>query len=73
MSFARIIEGSVRQRGIVLAVWAAIVATAVASLDKLSIDAVPDVTNTQVSVLTSAPACRRWRSRSTSPRRSRWR
>ena len=29
--------------------------TALASIGRLSIDAVPDVTNTQVSVLTSAP------------------
>jgi len=55
MSFARIVEGSVRQRWLVLVVWAAVVGTAVASLDNLSVDAVPDVTNTQVSVMTSAP------------------
>ena len=47
---------SVRRRGVVLAVWAAILAARRCSRSrKLSVDAVPDVTNTQVSVLTSAP------------------
>jgi cobalt-zinc-cadmium resistance protein CzcA len=55
MSFARIIEASVRQRGLVLAAWGAILLAAIGALGKMSIDAVPDVTNTQVSVLTSAP------------------
>jgi cobalt-zinc-cadmium resistance protein CzcA len=55
MIFARIVEGSVRHRGLVLASWAAVVAAALASIPRLSIDAVPDVTNTQVSVLSSAP------------------
>jgi cobalt-zinc-cadmium resistance protein CzcA len=51
----RIVELSVQRRGVVLAVWAAILALALASMSRLSIDAVPDVTNPQVSVLTSAP------------------
>ena len=55
MSLGRIVEFSVRRRGVVLALWAAIFAAALASLPRLSIDAVPDVTNTQVSILTSAP------------------
>jgi heavy metal efflux system protein len=55
MSLARIVEISVRRRGVVLAVWAAIFAAALASIPRLSIDAVPDVTNTQVAILTGAP------------------
>lgn len=51
----RIVELSVQRRGMVLIVWAAIFAGALASIPKLSVDAVPDVTNVQVSVLTSAP------------------
>jgi len=55
MSLGDIVRGSVRRRGVVLAIWAAVLAVALLSLSHLSIDAVPDVTNTQVSVLTSAP------------------
>ncbi len=55
MSLARIVEFSVRRRGVVLAIWAAILGVSLLSIPKLSIDAVPDVTNTQVSILTSAP------------------
>src|SRR4051812_33611443 len=55
MSLARIVEISVRRRGVVLAIWAAIFAAALASIPRLSIDAVPDVTNTQVAILTGAP------------------
>ena len=51
----RIVEGSVRRRGVVLVVWALVAVAAVFAMRQLSIDAVPDVTNTQVSVLTSAP------------------
>jgi cobalt-zinc-cadmium resistance protein CzcA len=51
----RIVEFSVQRRGMVLIVWAAIFAGALASIPKLSVDAVPDVTNVQVSVLTSSP------------------
>jgi len=50
-----LVSFSVRRRGVVLVVWGAVLITAVAAVGKLSIDAVPDVTNTQVSVLTSAP------------------
>ena len=39
----------------VLAIWVAVFAVALMSVKQLSIDAVPDVTNTQVSILTSAP------------------
>src|SRR4051812_49894054 len=51
----RIVELSVQRRGLVLVAWAAILVTALLSIPKLSVDAVPDVTNTQVSILTSAP------------------
>ena len=50
-----IVELSVRRRGVVLVVWAPGPVAAGLAARKLSIDAVPDVTNTQVSVLTSAP------------------
>jgi cobalt-zinc-cadmium resistance protein CzcA len=52
---ARIVALAVRRRGVILAIWAAILVAALASVRELSIDAVPDVTNTQVSILTSAP------------------
>ena len=51
----RIVALSVRRSGVVLVVWALVARAAVVAMRKLSIDAVPDVTNTQVSVLTSAP------------------
>jgi heavy metal efflux system protein len=51
----RIVELSVRRRGVVLVVWALVALGAGLAVRRLSIDAVPDVTNTQVSVLTSAP------------------
>ena len=51
----RIVELAVKRRGLVLAAWAAILGTALVSLSKLSVDAVPDVSNVQVSILTSAP------------------
>jgi cobalt-zinc-cadmium resistance protein CzcA len=51
----KIVELSVQRRGLVLVGWAAILAVALASISSLSVDAVPDVTNVQVSVLTSAP------------------
>jgi heavy metal efflux system protein len=50
-----LVEFSVRRRGVVLVVWAIIAAIAGFAIKKLSIDAVPDVTNTQVAILTSAP------------------
>ncbi len=51
----RIVAFSVRRSGVVLVVWGVLALAAVGAARKLSIDAVPDVTNTQVSVLTSAP------------------
>ena len=50
-----IVEFSVRRRGVVAVVWLLIAVAAGFALRRLSIDAVPDVTNTQVAVLTSAP------------------
>jgi cobalt-zinc-cadmium resistance protein CzcA len=55
MSLAGIVEIAVRRRGVVLAIWGAVFLFALSSIRDLSIDAVPDVTNTQVSILTSAP------------------
>ena len=51
----KIVEISEARRGLVLAAWIAILGVALVSLPKLSVDAVPDVSNVQVSVLTSAP------------------
>jgi len=51
----RLVDFSVRRRGLVLVLWGMIAAASWWALGKLSIDAVPDVTNVQVSVLTSAP------------------
>jgi cobalt-zinc-cadmium resistance protein CzcA len=45
----------VRRRGTVLVVWLSLAVVALLAVKRLSIDAVPDVTNTQVGILTSAP------------------
>lgn len=50
-----IVRASVRQRGLVLGVWLASFLLAFATKSRLAIDAIPDVTNTQVNVITSAP------------------
>src|SRR5882672_11931094 len=50
-----IVAFSVKRRGVVLAVWVILAAISGLLLRRLSIDAVPDVTNTQVAILTSAP------------------
>jgi cobalt-zinc-cadmium resistance protein CzcA len=55
MSLAGIVSFSVRRRGVVLVVWLLVAAAAALGLKKLSVDAVPDVTNTQVLILTTAP------------------
>jgi len=52
---AKLVELSVQRRGVVLAVWGAVLVVALLSTRRLSIDAVPDVTSPQVSVLTGAP------------------
>ncbi|HEY7373139.1 MAG TPA: CusA/CzcA family heavy metal efflux RND transporter, partial [Polyangia bacterium] len=54
MNLGRIVDLAVRRRGVVLSIWAAVFVFALMSVRRLSIDAVPDVTNTQVSILTSA-------------------
>jgi heavy metal efflux system protein len=50
-----LVEFSVRRRGVVLVIWALVAAASGMALKNMSVDAVPDVTNTQVSILTSAP------------------
>ena len=51
-----IVEWSLRNRIIILGVTLLFVALGVHSALKLPIDAVPDVTNVQVQVITAAPA-----------------
>ena len=51
-----IIRLSIKQRLLVLLLMACLVLAGIFSLKKLPIDAVPDVTNVQVQVLTSAPS-----------------
>jgi cobalt-zinc-cadmium resistance protein CzcA len=55
MILERIVDFAVRRRGIVLVVWSAVLVGALVAVRHMSIDAVPDVTSPQVSVLTSAP------------------
>ncbi|HET6346905.1 MAG TPA: efflux RND transporter permease subunit, partial [Myxococcota bacterium] len=45
-----------RRRGVVVVVWLAILALAAIAIPKLGIDAIPDVTPVQVSIITSSPA-----------------
>jgi len=51
-----LIDFSLNNRLLVLAAWLLVVVAGIRSLGQLPIDAVPDVTNVQVQVLTSAPA-----------------
>ena len=51
----KLVDVSVRNRGLVLALWGMIALGGWWALGKLSIDAVPDTSNVQVSVLTTAP------------------
>jgi cobalt-zinc-cadmium resistance protein CzcA len=51
----RIIDVSLDNRFMVIAAWLMVVGVGVGSLGKLPIDAVPDVTNVQVQVLTNSP------------------
>jgi cobalt-zinc-cadmium resistance protein CzcA len=51
----RIVTYAVRRRAFVLGITAAVVALAGVTLRHLPIDAVPDVTNVQVGILTTAP------------------
>ncbi|MGH7519439.1 MAG: efflux RND transporter permease subunit [Gemmatimonadales bacterium] len=52
----RVLEWSLRNRFLVLALTGVLVLGGVAAMRQLPIDAVPDVTNVQVQVLTTAPA-----------------
>jgi cobalt-zinc-cadmium resistance protein CzcA len=52
---SRLVYFCVRRRGVVLVLSAAIAILSFIAVRHLSIDAVPDVTNIQVSILTSAP------------------
>ncbi|MDR3638594.1 MAG: CusA/CzcA family heavy metal efflux RND transporter [Isosphaeraceae bacterium] len=54
--FDLLIDYSLRRRGFILLVLVALAASGVYSFIHLPIDAVPDITNTQVMALTSAPA-----------------
>ncbi len=51
----KIVAFSVRRRGVILAAAAFVAVASILAARDMSIDAVPDVTNVQVSVLTSAP------------------
>ncbi len=51
----RIIDFSLNNRFLVIVLWLLVVAVGIDSLRKLPIDAVPDVTNIQVQVLTNSP------------------
>ncbi|MYM25416.1 CusA/CzcA family heavy metal efflux RND transporter [Duganella sp. FT135W] len=53
--FERLIRYAIAQRWLVLLLVAAMAALGVASYQKLPIDAVPDITNVQVQINTSAP------------------
>lgn len=52
---SRIIDASLDKRLVVVGLWLLIAAAGVLSLSELPIDAVPDVTNIQVQVLTNSP------------------
>jgi len=52
----KIIDFSLNNRLLVLAAWLLVVVVGVRSLGQLPIDAMPDVTNVQVQVLTTVPA-----------------
>ncbi|MCG5054162.1 MAG: efflux RND transporter permease subunit [Myxococcales bacterium] len=51
----RLVTFAVQRRSAVLAVSALVAAVAALTLPRLAVDAVPDVTNVQVSILTTAP------------------
>ncbi|WP_422928685.1 efflux RND transporter permease subunit [Singulisphaera sp. PoT] len=54
--FDRLIEGSLKQRALVVLMLVALVISGTYSLLRLPIDAVPDITNVQVMALTNVPA-----------------
>ncbi len=53
---ARLVSWALNNRFLVIVLWLLLVAVGVDALRRLPIDAVPDVTNVQVQVLTKAPA-----------------
>ncbi len=69
--FERIIQFAIEQRWLVLLAVLGMAGVGIGSYQKLSIDAVPDITNVQVQINTAAPATRRWKWSSGSP--TRWR
>lgn len=52
----RLMELSIRQRGLVLLLTALFAVIGVYAASRVPIDAVPDVTNVQVQIITAAPA-----------------
>jgi cobalt-zinc-cadmium resistance protein CzcA len=52
----RLVESALRDRVLVVAAWVVIAAAGLYCMSVLTIDAVPDITNVQVQVLTTAPA-----------------
>ena len=57
----RILRISIQQRGFVLIAVLGMAMLGIYSYQKLSIDAVPDITNVQVQINTRAPGIRRWK------------
>lgn len=53
--FARIVQWSLDNRVVVVCAWLLVAAVGLRSMTQLPIDAVPDVTNVQVQVLTNVP------------------
>lgn len=53
--FARVVQSSLDNRVLVLCAWLLVAAVGLRSMTQLPIDAVPDVTNVQVQVLTNVP------------------
>ena len=53
---AAIVRASLRQRAVVIVCTLVLAAAGVVAATRLPIDAVPDVTNVQVQVITAAPA-----------------
>ena len=53
---ARLVSWALDNRFLVIVLWLLLIAVGVDQLRRLPIDAVPDVTNVQVQVLTKAPA-----------------
>ena len=65
-----LIDTALRNRILVLAALALLIGGGIFSLLELPIDAFPDLTNNQITVITDCPACRPLRSNSSSPCRS---